>query len=249
MDKEDTIDKICLVTGSTQGIGLSIAEKIGEQGSIVVISSRKEENSIRAEETLKMKNIDYDYFTCNFDIKENRKELKENIKKKYGKLDTLVCTVSTNPFIGKSFTISEKEFDKIINTNIKNTFFTIIDFLDLLKKGKNSSVLLVSSHAGYVPLPKLGIFSMSKLAIISMTKMFAQELAKFNIRVNCVASGLVQTRQTSSNNLSLFTGRIFLKRSCLPHEISGIAAFLCSDEASFITGETVCVNGGMVGRL
>jgi dehydrogenase/reductase SDR family protein 4 len=240
--------KISLITGSTHGIGLSIAEKLGERGDLVIITSRKEENSLKAEEILQLKNISYDYYMCNFDVREQRLKLFEYINNKYGKLDTLVCTIAANPYIGNSLSITEKEFDKIVNTNIKNTFFTVIDFLELLKKGENSNILLISSYFGYVPIPYLGIFSISKTALFLMTKILSKELSKFNIRVNCLAPGFVQTRM-ASNIFHIYTDKIFLKRNSLPHEIAGIAQYLCSEESSFITGETVCVNGGMVGRL
>jgi NAD(P)-dependent dehydrogenase (short-subunit alcohol dehydrogenase family) len=89
-------NKICLVSGSTHGIGFAISEKLGKDGYTVIISSRREENSGRAEEILRENAINYKYYMCNFNMRKERKELAEYISKKYGKLDCLVCTVSSN---------------------------------------------------------------------------------------------------------------------------------------------------------
>ena len=241
--------KVALITGSTHGMGLAIAEKLGLEGITVIISSRKEENSLRAEQILKENNIKYDYFMCNFDIREQRLQLHEFIKNKYGKLDYLISTVSVRPFIGGALSISENEFDKIFKTNVKNTFFTIIDFLDLIKKGTDRSIVIVSSHSGYSPFPYLGVSSTSRTATFSMTKLLAEELAKFKIRVNCIAPGIIQTRMTSSNIFNKYAENNFLRRTAMPHEVAGLAALLCSTESSFITGEVISVNGGSRARL
>lgn len=242
--------KISLITGSTQGMGFSIAETLGASGHKVIISSRKEENSYKAEDILKKKNIDYDYFMCNFDVREQRKKLFDHISKKYGRIDNLVCAVSSNPYLGDSLSINEKEFDKIFETNVKNTFFTIIDFLPLLKASPQSNVVITSSHSGYIPFPFLGIVSISKTALFAMAKILAKELAEFNIRVNCVAPGLVKTRMTSSVIYNtMMIKQTYLNRNSMPHEMAATVAFLCSNDSSFINGETISVNGGMAGRL
>jgi dehydrogenase/reductase SDR family protein 4 len=242
-------NRISLITGSTQGIGLSIAEKLGLKGDIVIISSRKEENSLKAEQILKENNIIYDYFMCDFNYRQQRLKLFEYINNKYGKIDSLVCTVSANPFIGDSLSISENEFDKIFDTNVKNTFFTIIEFLELLKKGDQPNIVILTSYSGFVPFPYIGVYSISKSAVFMMTKLLANEFNKFNIRVNCIAPGFIKTRMTVSKILNKFGENNFLKRMGMPHEISGLACFLCSNESSYINGEVIAVTGGTKGRL
>jgi dehydrogenase/reductase SDR family member 4 len=242
-------NKICLISGSTQGIGLSIAENLGKAGFTVIISSRREENSFRAEQHLSENNISYDYYMCNFNVRSQRKELAEYINNKYGKLDSLICCVSSNPYIGDPLAISEKEFDQIFKVNVKETFFTIVDFLDLLKKGKDPSILLVSSHSGYVPFPYIGIYSIAKSSLFSMTKILAKELIKFKIRINCVAPGFVYTKISNLNIYNSYAEMSFMKRLAMPHEIAGVALFFCSEDSSFITGEVFSINGGMIGRL
>jgi len=226
--------RLSLVTGSTQGMGLSIAEKLGSLGNKVIISSRKEENSFRAEERLKSGNIDFDYFTCDFNNRNQRKELVKYIENSYDKLDVLVLTVQSMPYLGDAIDVSEKEFHKMYNTNIKNTFFTVI---------------ILGSHASYYSFPYIGVFSISKSVLLSITKLLANELSEFNIRVNSVNPGTVKTRIASSILTNNLVERNFLKRDSLPHETAAVCAFLTTEDSSYINGENVSVNGGMIGRL
>lgn len=242
--------RICLVTGSTQGMGLAIAEKLGNiPGNKVIISSRREENSQRAEEHLRSENIDYDYITCDFNSNNQRLSLKKRIEEAYGKLDVLILTVQSMPYLGFALDVSEKEFIKMYKTNIKHTFFTIVDFLPLLKKGEKAAIVILGSYSAYYPFPYEGVFSLSKSVLLSLVKVLAQELSPFGIRVNCVNPGTVKKRLGSSILTNELIERNFLKRDSLPHETAGICAFLTTEAASYINGENVSVNGGMIGRL
>jgi dehydrogenase/reductase SDR family protein 4 len=242
-------NKVCLITGSTMGIGLAMAEKFGLEDANVIICSRKKDNLEAAEEKLKSIGIKVDAHVCNVNDKEQRKKLLNSINEKYQKLDVLICNVAVNPHFGNSYDITEREFDKIFEVNVKNTFFTIKESLSLLKNAKNPSVLIISSQAGYTPFSGIGVYSVSKTALFSMTKLLAEELAKFKIRVNCIAPGIIQTKMSQAIIDSDEARLNFMKRPGVPTEIAGAAVFMCSEEASFITGETVCINGGMHGRL
>lgn len=242
-------NKVVLVTGSTMGIGLAMAEKFGLEEATVIICSRKQKNLENAANYLKSKGITVDAFVCNMNSKEDRKNLMTQIEQKYKKLDVLVCNVAVNPHFGPSYEIEENAFDKIFEVNVKNTFFTIKESLGLLKASKKASILIISSQAGYTPFNFIGVYSISKTALFSMTKLLAQELAKFRIRVNCIAPGIINTKMSQAIIDSAEAKNNFMGRAGVPHEISGAAVFLCSEDASFITGETVCINGGMHGRL
>jgi dehydrogenase/reductase SDR family protein 4 len=241
--------RISLVTGSTQGVGLSIAEKLGFKGDKIIISSRKEENSYRAEERLVMSNVDYDYFMCDFDNKIQRKELADYLKRIYGKLDTLILCVQTIAYFGDLMDISEKEYNKIYSTNIKNNFFTIMDFLSLLKNGTDACIVLLGSHSVFSPNPFEANFSLSKSVFLSLTKLLAKELSKYKIRVNCVCPGFMKTKLTISIVDNKYHLRNFLKRDSLPHETAALCAFLTTKDSSFINGENILINGGVNGRL
>jgi dehydrogenase/reductase SDR family protein 4 len=248
-EKDKNSKRISLVTGSTQGVGLSIAEKLGFEGDKIIISSRKEENSYRAEERLVISNVDYDYFMCDFDNSLQRKELANYIKRIYGKLDTLILCVQTIPYFGDLMDISEKEYSKIYSTNIKNNFFTIMDFLSLLKNGSDACIVLLGSNSVFFPNPFEANFSLSKSVFLSLTKLLAKELSLFKIRVNCVCPGFMKTKLTISIVDNKYHLRNFLKRDSLPHETAALCAFLTNKDSSFINGECILINGGANGRL
>lgn len=242
-------NKIGLITGSSLGIGYAIAEKLSAEGATVIICSRSRENLAIAEEKLKSKGVSVEAIVCNVNEKEQRKSLLSFINEKHQKLDFLICNVAANPHFGKSYEISEKDFDKIFEVNVKSTFFIIKEALPLLKNAEKANVLLISSQAGYTPFPGIGVYSISKTTLFPMVKLLAEELAKFRVRVNCLAPGIIKSR-TPQAFVDCEEAKInFMKRPGLPQEVANAAAFLCSEEASFVTGETLCVNGGMHGRL
>lgn len=242
-------NRVYLVTGSSLGIGYAILKRLAEEGASVILTSRKKENLIKAEEDLKKNNLKYDTIIANFNSKEDREKVFALIKEKYGMLHGLVCNIAVSPHFGNSMDINEKEFLKIFEVNVFNTFFTIKLFLPLLEKGTNSSILIVSSQAGYTPYNGIGIYSVSKTALLSLTKLLGEELASKNIRVNGIAPGIVKTKFASAIVDSDEAKGNFLKRISIPVEMSGCAAFLLSEDASFITGENYSINGGMYGKL
>jgi len=237
-------NKICLVTGSSMGIGLAIATRFGEEGAIVLISSRNKSNLGIAEESLDLKSIKYDSYVCDITDRTQRKKMLEKIKEKYGRIDVLVCNVSVSMYFGLTIDTNEKIYDKTFDTNVKNTFYTIQDSLELLKVSNNSKVLIVSSWSGYNSFPLIGIYSVTKSAMIALTRVLAEELANFGIRVNCIAPGIVKTKLASLLVDSELSRANFLGRYALPEEMSGASAFLCSDDSSYITGETISLTGG-----
>jgi dehydrogenase/reductase SDR family protein 4 len=242
-------NKVCLVTGGTLGIGFAIAEQMGLEGGTIIICSRRSENVTAAEKKLKEKGIKVDALICNTNSKDDRKKLLQTIKEKYGKLDVLVCNVAVSPHLGPSYDITEEAFDKIFEVNVKNTFFLIKESLPILRTTKNSNILIISSQAGYTPFPLIGVYSISKTTLIGMTKLFAEELGGFGIRVNAIAPGIINTKFAKAIVETEYASNNFIKRPGVPEEIGAAAAFVCSDQASFLTGEVIMINGGMHGRL
>ena len=242
-------ERVYLVTGSSMGIGFEILKRLAQEGARVILTSRRKESCSKAEETLQKLGLAYDTILANFNNKEERAKVYELIQTKYGFLSGLVCNVAVSPHFGKSLEINEKEFSKIFDVNVKNTFFTIKEFYPLLKKAENASILIVASVAGYLPFTGIGVYSISKTTLLGMVKLLASELASDGIRVNGIAPGIIKTRFAEAIVDSDFAKTNFLGRPGITEECGGISAFLLSEDASYITGEIYGITGGVLGKF
>ena len=246
--------KVAVVTASSQGIGYAIAKRLGEDGAHVVINSRKAEKVDKAVESLKNAGICATGTTCHSGLEADRKALLDKVNAEHGRLDILVCNTGVNPYYGNTLEIPETAYDKIFDVNVKSTFMLIKDAVPLIKKSQSGSILIVSSIAGFEALDKLGIYSVSKTALLGLTKVLAPELAQSNIRINCLAPGIVKTNFSKAlwenpDTSQSILNHIPLKRAACPSECAGAASFLTSDDAAYVTGETIVVAGGMKSRL
>ncbi|MCL4136725.1 UNVERIFIED_CONTAM: hypothetical protein GTU68_064241 [Idotea baltica] len=148
----------------------------------------------------------------------------------------------------------EPVWDKIFEVNVKNALQLSQLAVPHMQKRKGGSIVYISSIAGFQPFALLGAYSVSKTALLGLTKAAAQEVASDNIRVNCVCPGIIKTRFSQPVSR---TFKICFRSECLvfpsrfgePDDISGLVAFLCSDDASYITGENFVAAGGMSSRL
>uniref|UniRef100_H2Z9Q7 Dehydrogenase/reductase SDR family member 4 n=1 Tax=Ciona savignyi TaxID=51511 RepID=H2Z9Q7_CIOSA len=238
--------KVALVTASTQGIGFAIARKLAQEGAHVVICSRKKSNVDQALSELKSEGLSVSGLVCHVAKADDRRELIAKIDKDFGGLDMLVSNVAVNPYFGSILSTPGSAYDKIFEVNVKSTFMLIQDAVPLMQKRGGGSVVIVSSTAGYVPSAALGIYSVSKTALLGLTKALMPELSSMNIRVNCIAPGIIQTKFSGAllTDEEAVKNQIPLGRIGKPHDCAGIVALLCSDEAAYITGETIVVAGG-----
>ncbi|XP_050446848.1 dehydrogenase/reductase SDR family member 4-like [Cataglyphis hispanica] len=246
--------KVAIVTASTEGIGFSIAKRLAQEGAKVMISSRKESNVKKAVEELQSEGLQVAGTVCHVGKTEDRKNLFEKTKTDFGGLDILISNAAVNPAVGPVLDSPEEIWDKIFDVNVKSTFLLMKESLPFLKCSKSPSIIIISSIAGYVPFNLLGIYSISKTALLGLTKATAEDLAFVGIRVNCIAPGIIKTKFSKSlyeskENYDATTSRISMKRLGLPDEVGSVAAFLVSSDASYITGETIVVSGGMQSRL
>ncbi|XP_053402150.1 dehydrogenase/reductase SDR family member 4-like isoform X1 [Mercenaria mercenaria] len=247
--------KVAIVTASSYGIGLSIAERLAEDGAKVMISSRKQQNVDKALQTLKNKGLTVSGVVCHVAKKEHRQKLIEQTVNEYGGIDLLVSNAAVNPIFGPMLNSTEDAWDKIFEVNVKSTFFLIKEIVPYMEKRGGGSMVIVSSASGYIPIVGskfTGAYSTSKTALFGMAKAVARQLARMNIRVNCIAPGLIKTK--FSEILAEHEGEEIikvmpLKRFGEPSECAGIVSFLLSADASYITGETVGVTGGISSRL
>lgn len=244
-------DRTALVTASTDGIGFAIAKRLAEDGATVFISSRKQENVSQALE--KLKGLPVFGTTCHVAKKEDRDKLFALVAKERGSLDFLVSNAAVNPCFGPMIDTPEDAWDKIFEVNVKSAFLLTREALPLMKKSKCASIVFISSIGGYQTLAALGAYSVSKTALLALTKGLAEELAP-SVRVNCVCPGIIETKFSSA--LTTNEGiaeealkRVPLRRFGQTDEISGVVSFLCSPDASYITGESIVAAGGYYSRL
>uniref|UniRef100_A0A672YWV9 Dehydrogenase/reductase SDR family member 4-like n=1 Tax=Sphaeramia orbicularis TaxID=375764 RepID=A0A672YWV9_9TELE len=236
MSQSSLTGKVAIVTASTDGIGLAAAQALGKKGAHVVVSSRRQANVDRAVALLQSQSIQVTGTTCNVGKAEDREKLVALTLQKYGGVDILVSNAAVNPFFGNTMDSTEEVWDKILSINVKASFLM-------------TKLVVRTNKPG-----ALGPYSVSKTALLGLTRVLAPELAPSNIRVNCVAPGIIKTRFSSAlwqneDIMDEFKKQISMRRVGEPDEIGGVVAFLCSDEASYITGETITVTGGMSCRL
>lgn len=254
MSQSSLDGKVAIVTASTDGIGLAAAEALGKRGAHVVVSSRRQANVDKAVALLQSQSIRVTGTTCNVGKGEDREKLVQLTMEQCGGIDILVSNAAVNPFFGNILDSTEDVWDKILSVNVKSAFLLTKLVVPHMEKRGGGNVVFVSSVAGYQPMQALGPYSVSKTALLGLTRALAPDLAPSNIRVNCVAPGIIKTRFSSAlwENEAIvdeFKKQLSIKRIGVPEEIGGVIAFLCSDEASYITGETITVTGGINCRL
>ncbi|XP_051836462.1 dehydrogenase/reductase SDR family member 4-like isoform X2 [Antechinus flavipes] len=247
-------DKVALVTASTDGIGFAIAQRLARDGAHVIVSSRKQHNVDRAVAELQKEGLSVTGTVCHVAKAEDRKRLVATAIERYGGIDILVSNAAVNPFFGRLVDVSEEIWDKILDVNLKSTALLMNIVVPEMEKRGGGSVVIVSSIAAYMPFQSLGPYNVSKTALLALTKNFAFELQPMGIRVNCLAPGLIKTNFSSlfwkDKDAEAQTKNVLnITRLGEPHECAGIVSFLCSPDASYITGETIVVAGGAPSHL
>ncbi|XP_043691338.1 tropinone reductase-like 3 isoform X1 [Telopea speciosissima] len=243
--------KVAIVTASTQGIGFSIAERLGLEGASVVISSRRQKNVDEAAEKLRARGIEVLGVVCHVSNAQHRKLLIDQTIQKYGRIDVVVSNAAANPSVDAILDTQESALDKLWEINVKAAILILKDAAPHLQEG--SSVVLISSIAGYQPQGSMAMYGVTKTALFGLTKALAAEMAP-NTRVNCVAPGFVPTRfadYITSNEIirKAIEERTLLNRLGTTEDMAAATAFLASSDASYITGETLVVAGGTPSRL
>jgi len=250
--------KVAIVTASTDGIGLAIAKRLARDGAKVMISSRKQKNVDKALEYLKSQEgvpgTSVKGVVCHVSDGEHRKNLISACLSEFGGIDILVSNAATNPVMGATLDCPEDAWDKIFEVNVKAPFLLTKEVKPHLEGRAGANIVYVSSIAGFQPFQILGPYSVSKTALLGLTKVIAQELGPDQIRVNCVAPGVIRTRfsaaLTDTSGISdKMLELIPLGRFGETDEIASLVSFLVSEDASFITGETYVAAGGQASRL
>jgi len=243
--------KVAVVTASTQGIGFAIAEHLGLEGASVVVSSRKKNNVEEAVEKMRAKGIDVLGMACHVSSREQRRDLIQKTVDKYGHIDILVSNAAANPTVKPIVLVPEPVLDKIWEINVKATILLVQDAAAHLSQ--ESSIIIISSVAAYRPEASMAMYGVTKTAILGLTKALAAEMAP-KTRVNTVAPGLVPTHFAdfllrNEDIKNSIEEKTLLGRLGKTTDMASAVAFLASSDASYITGETLVVSGGMPSRL
>jgi NAD(P)-dependent dehydrogenase (short-subunit alcohol dehydrogenase family) len=242
--------KVALVTGSTRGIGKAIAEEMARAGAKVVISSRKADMCEKVRAEFAARGQEAIAVPCNVGRKEELRNLVDRTLAEWGRIDILVCNAAANPVFGPMLNASDEAFDKIMTTNVKSVFWLANMVLPQMAKRRDGAMIIVSSISALRGSSQLGLYATSKAAEAGMCRALACEWGPKNIRVNCIAPGLIRTDfaralwedETRRKAREALTP---LRRIGEPKDIAGIAVFLASEAGSFVTGQLIVADGGV----
>lgn len=252
MELFDLTGKVAVITGSSRGIGKAIAERLAEHGARVVISSRKAGpcEEVAAEINGKYGADRAIALTANIASKEDLQRLVDETMKAWGRIDVLVCNAATNPYAGPMGGINDEQFGKILQNNVVSNHWLIQMVAPQMLERKDGSIIIVSSIGGLRGNALIGAYNISKAADMQLARNLAVEWGAQGVRVNCIAPGLVQTDFAkylweNPELLKQVTEPAPLKRIGQPDEMAGAAVYLASKASSYMTGQTLVIDGGI----
>ena len=240
--------KVALITGSTRGIGKSIAQELGRAGARIAVSSRKSDACEAVRKELEAEGLQVLAQPCNVSRKEELRALVDATRAKWGGVDIVVANAATNPYYGPLTGIPDEAFDKIMANNVKSVLWLAALTLPQMKPG--SSFIVVGSIGGLLANTVIGAYGISKAADHHLVRNLAAEWGPKGVRVNAIAPGLVKTEFARAlwEDDKRRAERIEatpLRRLGEPRDIGGIAVFLASDAGAFVTGQCIVADGGV----
>jgi len=251
------IDKVAIVTGAGAGIGKAIAEIFAREGAKVVCSSRRAANGQPVADAIQASGGESCFIQCDVSSEEDVKRLVAQTLERYGRIDVLVNNAGVN-FVKPFVDVAPADWDRVINTDLRGTYLCSWYAVPcMLKQGRGSIINITSVHT-LACLPGAAPYDAAKWGVVGLTKSMAVELASRHIRVNALSPGLIDTQiwkdiQDAAPDLDeclrYWKANIPMGRVGTAEEIARIAAFLASDEASYITGANILADGGMTSQL
>ena len=245
----DLTGKVAIITGSTKGIGRSIAEEMAKCGAKVVISSRKADACDEVASALNAQGYRAIAVPCHVGRKEDLQRLVDTTLEVFGRIDIVVCNAATNPVYGPTSEITDDAFSRIMDTNVKGTFWLCNMALPHIAKQQDGAVIMLSSIAGLRGNTVIGTYGVSKAAEAALARNLAVEWGPQGVRVNAIAPGLVRTDFAKAlledqERLRKAEQQTPLRRVGEPIDIAGLAVFLAAPASRYITGQVIVADGG-----
>jgi NAD(P)-dependent dehydrogenase (short-subunit alcohol dehydrogenase family) len=246
----DLTGKVAIITGSSRGIGRATAEAMAAHGAKVVVSSRKADKCEEVAEGIKSNGGEAIVIPCHCSHKDQLQNLVDETLSTWGRIDSLVCNAAVNPFYGSLTEIPDDAYDKIMNTNVKSNVWLTSMVIPHMIKVSGGTIIIVSSVAALIGSAKLGTYGLSKAADVALARNIAVEWGGENIRANCINPAIIRTDFARAlwENPEIYERAVknyALHRIGEPEEVGGISVMLSAKAGSFITGQTIVVDGGV----
>ena len=242
--------KVAVISGASRGIGHASALALADAGASVVVASRKIADLEPVAEEIKAKGVKSMAIAAHIAKIDDSKTLIEQVMKAFGRIDILMNNAGTNPYYGPLMDQDEKTYDITMNVNLKGLFF-LSQLAARVMKAQGGGCIINTASTGGLRAGDLGVYCVTKAAVIMLTQVMAKEWGQHNIRVNAIAPGIIKTRLSEAlwkepavNAKAI--ARIPLLRLGEPDECAGVVVFLASDAGSYITGETIVIDGGLL---
>jgi len=250
MNLFDLAGKVAIVTGSSRGIGRAIAEGFAEAGARVVISSRNQERCDETVAAIRAKGGEAIAVPARISDKAQLENLVARTTEHWGRVDILVCNAAVNPFYGSLEDLGDQVFDRMMTNNVLSNLWLANLVAPGMKKRRDGAIIFITSIGGLLSSLKLGMYGITKAADLALCRNLAAEWGPHNIRVNCIAPGLITTEFSrvlyeDPERRANREAATPLRRLGAPEEISGAALLLASRAGAFITGQTIVIDGGM----
>ena len=245
--------KVAIVTGSSRGIGRSIAHQLARQGARVVVSSRKQDACEAVVKEIQAEGGTAMAISASIAVKDQLQAMIQKTKETWGPIDILVCNAASNPYYGPATGMSDEIFNKVMHNNVLSSTWLCNMVYPDMKAQKDGAIVIVSSIGGLHGSSVIGAYNLSKAADMQLARNLAVEWGPDNIRVNCIAPGLIKTDFAKALYedpvlSAKYNNETPLRRMGEPDDIGGVAVFLTSPAGQYVTGQTIVADGGMMIR-
>jgi NAD(P)-dependent dehydrogenase (short-subunit alcohol dehydrogenase family) len=245
----DLSGKVALITGSSRGIGRAVAMQMAAHGARVVISSRKAESCEAVVSEIAAAGGSALAHACHVGRREELQALVDATIAHWGRIDIVVCNAAANPYFGPLVKMPDEAFEKILHTNLLSVLWLCNMTIPAMAERKDGAVIIVSSVSGFMGNTMLGAYGISKAADMQLMRNLAVEWGPHNIRVNCIAPGVIRTHFSQAlwadpARATAIARGYPLRRLGEPEDVAGAALLLAARAGSFITGQTIVIDGG-----